>query len=59
MAKVTDVKDRTPNQDTIKVCERLLNEANAGELRMLQHDVLTNQGFADGDSVLAKAFEVE
>ena len=29
------------------------------ELTMLQYDVLTNQGFLDGTSVLAKAFEVE
>lgn len=29
----TDIKDRTPNQNTIDDLERLLEEAKAGELR--------------------------
>lgn len=32
---IADIKDRSPNQDTITLLERLLAEARAGELRTL------------------------
>ncbi len=89
MNEPVDIKDKTPNESTIKILEGMLEDAKSGDLRsvvaicgwnddswthnwsidgrntrrrmlgemsMLQFDMLTNQSFSDGDTILAKAF---
>lgn len=92
MGDLADIKDRTPNEDTVRHLEKLLEYAKSGTLRsvitltawdddcvghgwsidgrnsrrriiaelvMLENDIITNQALDDGDSVLARCFEVD
>lgn len=87
---LTEIKDMSPNEDTVRLLKTLLKQAEEGEVRsivytlsfdddcvthgwshdkrnsfrrilaevtILQHELMVNIGFMDGDSVLSKAFE--